>query len=561
VTTVNDKQTLLMNNARTHIAKQSALALSCMWGLSALSFAEQNKPNILFIFSDDHATDAIGAYDGRLKSVNPTPAIDKLAAQGMVMRNSFCTNSICGPSRSVILTGKHSHKNGFMNNGNSFDWDQQTFPKLLQIAGYQTALYGKSHLKGTPQGFDDWAVLPGQGDYFNPDFIFPEGKRVVEGYCSDVVTEMALDFLQKKRDPQKPFLLMVQHKAPHRNWMPAVRHLKLYADQDIPEPATLFDDYKDNASPVAKHEMGIYHHMGAKWDHFLHLRDDPSQMKDQLGKNFKRMTPAEFAAYQKHYGPLNAKFEKVKKNVTDRTRWNYQRYIKNYLRSVRGVDESVARLMKELDALGLANNTIVIYSSDQGFYLGDHGWYDKRWMYEESMQMPFIIKWPGVIKPGSQSEALIQNIDYGPTFLTTAGVPIPVDMQGLSLLPVFKALKGESPANWRDSLYYHYYEYPSVHMVPRQNGIRTERHKLIHFYQFDQWELYDLETDPDELHNLYGKKEHAELIAGLKKQLKALREYYDDRTDISPMPADWQKNVYDRQSTFRRMANPIKFVD
>ena len=223
-----------MNNARTHIMKQSALALSCMWGLSALSFAEQNKPNILFIFSDDHATDAIGAYDGRLKSVNPTPAIDKLAAQGMVMRNSFCTNSICGPSRSVILTGKHSHKNGFMNNGNSFDWDQQTFPKLLQIAGYQTALYGKSHLKGTPQGFDDWAVLPGQGDYFNPDFIFPEGKRVVEGYCSDVVTEMALDFLQKKRDPEKPFLLMVQHKAPHRNWMPAVRHLKLYADQDIP---------------------------------------------------------------------------------------------------------------------------------------------------------------------------------------------------------------------------------------------------------------------------------------------------------------------------------------
>jgi arylsulfatase A-like enzyme len=307
--------------------------------------------------------------------------------------------------------------------------------------------------------------------------------------------------------------------------------------------------------------MGIYHHMGAKWDHFLHLRDDPSQMKDQLGKNFKRMTPAEFAAYQKHYGPLNAKFEKVKKNVTDRTRWNYQRYIKNYLRSVRGVDESVARLMKELDALGLANNTIVIYSSDQGFYLGDHGWYDKRWMYEESMQMPFIIKWPGVIKPGSQSEALIQNIDYGPTFLTTAGVPIPVDMQGLSLLPVFKALKGETPADWRKSLYYHYYEYPSVHMVPRQYGIRTKRYKLIHFYQFDQWEFYDLETDPDELHNLYGKKEHAELITGLKKQLKALREHYDDRTDISPMPADWQKNVHDPKSTFRRMANPIKFVD
>ena len=307
-----------------------------MSGLSALSFAEQDKPNILFIFSDDHATDAIGAYDGRLKSVNPTPAIDKLAAQGMVMRNSFCTNSICGPSRAAILSGKHSHKNGFMNNGNSFDWNQQIFPKLLRKAGYQTALYGKSHLKGTPQGFDDWAVLPGQGDYFQPNLIFPDGKRVVQGHCSDVVTNLALDFLNNKRDAQKPFLLMVQHKAPHRNWMPALRHLKLYADQDLPEPATLFDDFKDNASPVAKHEMGIGQHMGLDYDLFQHLKNDPAQGKDQLSRFYQRMNEEQFSAYQKHYGSRNNTFLSVKSKYEANLRWKYQRYLKNYLRCVRG---------------------------------------------------------------------------------------------------------------------------------------------------------------------------------------------------------------------------------
>ncbi len=525
--------------------------------LASTTLAGENKPNILFIFSDDHATDAIGAYDGRLKSVNPTPSIDKLAAEGMVMRNSFCTNSICGPSRAAILTGKHSHKNGFMNNGNSFDWDQQTFPKLLQQAGYQTALYGKSHLKGTPQGFDHWAVLPGQGDYFQPNLIFPDGKRVVQGHCTDVVTNLALDFLNNKRDAQKPFLLMVQHKAPHRNWMPALRHLKLYADQDLPEPATLFDDFKDNASPVAKHEMGIGQHMGLDYDLFQHLKNDPAQGKDQLSRFYQRMNEEQFSAYQKHYGPRNNTFLSVKSKYEANLRWKYQRYLKNYLRCVRGVDESVARLMQELETLGLGEHTIVIYSSDQGFYLGDHGWYDKRWMYEESLQMPFIIKWPGVIKPGSSSEYLIQNIDYGPTFLDAAGVAVPADMQGCSMLPL---LQGEDPQDWRDSIYYHYYEYPSVHMVPRQYGIRTERHKLIHFYQFDQWELYDLETDPDELQNLYGSEAHAQTISRLKEQLKALREYYDDRTDLSPMPAEWQQNVHDRNSKFRRQANPIKVL-
>ena len=553
MTTVKNK-----SNKMTKLPTLAISILACLASQTCLSLAEPERPNILFIFSDDHATDAIGAYDGRLKSVDPTPAIDKLAAQGMVMRNSFCTNSICGPSRAAILTGKHSHKNGFMSNHNRFDWDQQSFPKLLQKAGYQTALYGKSHLKGTPQGFDHWAVLPGQGDYFNPQFIFPDGKRVVEGYCTDVVTDMAVDFLNNNRDAQKPFLLMVQHKAPHRNWMPALRHLKLYADRDLPEPPTLFDDFKDNASPVAKHEMGIGQHMGLDYDLFQHLKNDPAQGKDQLSRFYQRMNEEQFSAYQKHYGPRNNTFLSVKSKYEANLRWKYQRYLKNYLRCVRGVDESVARLMQELETLGLAENTIVIYSSDQSFYLGDHGWYDKRWMYEESLQMPFIIKWPGVIKPGSSCESMIQNIDYGPTFLAAAGAAVPADMQGLSMLPL---LKGETPADWRDSIYYHYYEFPSVHMVPRQYGIRTKRYKLIHFYQFDEWELYDLEKDPDELENLYGKAEYEVLTDELKKQLAALREHYDDRTDTSAMPVEWQKNVHDPKSKFRRQANPIKVLN
>ena len=318
---------------------------------------------------------------------------------------------------------------------------------------------------------------------------------------------------------------------------------------------------------VAKQEMEIDRHMDLQYDLFLShpskgIKGQNNQSVDRSSqRSIARMTPEQRKAWDGYYGPKNDAFLKSKPSGKDLVRWKYQRYLKNYLRCVRGVDESVARLMQELETLGLGDNTIVIYSSDQGFYLGDHGWYDKRWMYEESLQMPFIIKWPGVIKPGSSCESMIQNIDYGPTFLDAAGLDVPGDMQGLSMLPLLKGLKGETPTDWRDSIYYHYYEFPSVHMVPRQYGIRTKRYKLIHFYQFDEWELYDLETDPDELHNLYGKKEHAELIAGLKKQLEALREHYDDRTDISPMPADWQQNVHDRQSTFRRMANPIKFVD
>ena len=503
-----------------------------------------DRPNIVFIFTDDHAPHAIGAYNGWLKSVNPTPNIDKLAAEGMLFVNSFCTNSICGPSRAVIQTGKHSHKNGFMNNGNTFDWNQQTFPKLLQKAGYQTAIYGKSHLKGHPQGYDSWAVLPGQGLYYNPDMITPDGQVTIEGYCTDIVTDMAVEFLKEGRDDSKPFMLMVQHKAPHRNWMPALRHLTLYDDIEIPEPSTLFDDYRDNALAARYQELEIDRHMHINYDLFLDLTPDfpdlPIRTDKSAWRNLQRMNPEQVKLWRAAYEPKDKAFHEANLTGKDLVRWKYQRYAKNYLRSVKGVDESVERLVDTIDELGLDDNTIIIYSSDQGFYIGDHGWYDKRWMYEESLKMPFIVKWPGVTQPGSRSTKMVQNLDYAETFLDIAGAPIPSDMQGVSLVPL---LEGENPRDWRKSIYYHYYEYPSVHMVPRHNGIRTNRYKLMHFYQFDEWEFYDLRSDPDEYNNLYGNPEYKKLINRMKRELNGLVEKYDDDSDMSVKPKSWQDEV------------------
>ena len=509
--------------------------------------AKDQRPNILFVFSDDHAPHAIGAYNGWLKSVNPTPNIDRLARGGMLFEKSFCSNSICGPSRAVIMTGKHSHKNGFMNNGNSFDWKQQIFPKLLQKAGYQTAIYGKSHLKGQPQGFDDWAVLPGQGLYYNPDMIFPDGRKRIDGYCTDVVTDLAVEWLTKKRKDGQPFMMMVQHKAPHRNWMPALRHLHLYDDIEIPEPATLFDKWEDNAPPARHQELEIDRHMDLNYDLFVDLTPDYNQPASQKRQdrsawhNMKRMSPAQLKQWRAAYAPKDAAFHKANLSGKALVRWKFQRYAKNYLRCVKGVDESVGRLRATLKDLGLTDNTIVIYCSDQGFYIGDHGWYDKRWMYEESLMMPFIVNWPGVTKPGSRDTHLIQNLDYAETFLDIAGAKIPADMQGASLVPL---LRGQTPKDWRNSIYYHYYEYPSVHMIPRHYGIRTERYKLMHFYQFgNEWELYDLQSDPDELQNLYGKKGTGKLAANLKKQLRDLQKHYEDDSDISEKPMEWQDKV------------------
>lgn len=464
-------------------------------------------PNILFIFTDDHASHAISAYGSK---INRTPNLDRLADEGLLFRNAFCTNSICGPSRAVILTGKHSHHNGLLRNGFAFDGNQQTAPKILQQAGYQTAMIGKWHLSSDPTGFDFWKVLIGQGPYYNPVLKTPNGKEKHEGYTTDILTDLALDWLQNNRNPKQPFLLMLQQKAPHRSWYPGPDHLNLYDDVEIPEPETLFDDYSQRASGAAKQSMSVAHHLS---DHDLKLSPP------------RGLTPEQRELWDQAYGPKNAAFRQANLTGKERVRWNYQRYIKDYLRCVASVDDNIGRVLNYLDEHGLAENTVVIYSSDQGFYLGDHGWYDKRWMYEESLRMPLLVRWPGHISPNSENRDLVQNLDFAQTFLDLARVDIPEDMQGHSLVPL---LRGQRPGDWRKSIYYHYWEYPGVHDVPRHFGVRTHRHKLIHYYQLEEWELFDLKEDPNEMHNLYGSPGTEALTEKLKQELSRLQKLYGD---------------------------------
>ncbi|MEM7305178.1 MAG: sulfatase [Planctomycetota bacterium] len=508
--------------------------------LASMLAAPQRSPNILFVFSDDHAPHAIGAYGGPLAAVDPTPNIDRLASEGMRFERSFCTNSICGPSRAVILTGKHSHINGFRKNGDRFDGSQQTFPKLLRGAGYQTALVGKWHLTSDPEGFDHWEVLPGQGRYYNPRMLHDGGERVIEGHSTDVVTDLAIEWMEG-RDEEQPFLLMCQFKAPHRNWMPAPRYLDLYDDVELPVPATLFDRWEDNASPARHQQMEIDRHMNLVYDLFVTPREgyDPNSEigSDRSGwRNLDAMTDAQRATWLAAYEDENDAFWEAELEGEALVRWKYQRYVKNYLRCVRGVDDALGRLLAYLDEAGLADNTIVVYSSDQGFYLGDHGWYDKRWMYEESLGMPLIVRWPGVTEAGAVADELVQNLDYAATFLEAAGVDVPEDLQGRSLVPL---LRGEEP-EWRDAIYYHYYGFPAVHMVARHDGVRTDRYKLMRFYEFDEWELYDLEADPDETTNVYGQPGYEEVAKGLTERLHALRRHYSVEGDLAPRPEEWR---------------------
>lgn len=477
----------------------------------------QERPNIVFIFTDDHASHAIGAYGGPLAEVNPTPTLDRLAQEGMLFRNCFCTNSICAPSRAVILTGKHSHLNGVLDNALSFDGSQQTFPKLLQQAGYQTAMIGKWHLKSDPTGFDHWAVLYGQGPYYNPPFKTPEGRLETTGYTTEIITDLALDWLKEGRDDSKPFMLMYQHKAPHREWAPGPDYLTLYDDVEIPEPFDLFDEYGGGRTSAMKtQEMTIAQHMNDRDLKFV----PPNNL-----------TPEQLEKWNAAYGPKNEQFREAKLDGKELVRWKYQRYIKDYLRCIKSVDDNVGRVLDYLEEADLAKNTIVIYSSDQGFYLGDKGWYDKRWMYEESLRMPLIVRWPGVVKPGSENTELVQNLDFAETFLDAAGAQIPDDMQGRSIVPV---LKGETPEDWRDSIYYQYYEFPAVHQVQRHYGVRTDRYKLIHYYLIDEWELFDLKEDPHEQMNLYTDPKYAEVVKDLKAELERLREQYQVPEDNRP---------------------------
>ncbi len=481
-----------------------ALAAVLFSGLAASQ--ERSRPNILFIFADDHASQAISAYQHPLNLVQ-TPNIDRLAKEGMLFRRCLVPNSICGPSRAVIQTGKYNHINGFFRNGNRFDGSQQTMPKLLHAAGYQTAVVGKWHLESDPQGYDYWHILPGQGVYYNPPMI-KMGQQVRHtGYTTDIITDLALDWL-KSRDKNKPFLLMAQHKAPHREWSPPLRHLGWNKDRTFHEPDTLFDDYSGRGKAEHQQDMTIantFTPLDAKLT-------TPNSLNDEQRK--------EWDAY---YEPRNKEFREANLSGKDLVRWRYQRYMHDYLGCVLAVDESVGRLLKFLDDEGLASNTLVIYSSDQGFYLGEHGWFDKRWIYEESLTTPMLARWPGVTKPGSSSNALVSVLDFPETFLDAAGEKIPSDMQGKSLRPVFD---GTAPADWRKSFYYHYYEFPGPHSVRKHYGVVTDRYKLFHFYEpeMNYWELIDREKDPKELKSVYEDPAYADVKKELHTELDRLRK-------------------------------------
>lgn len=463
----------------------------------------KKRPNIIFIMSDDHASHAMSCYGS---AINQTPNLDRIADEGARLDNCFCTNSICTPSRASILTGTYNHVNGVTTLATPMDNDLQTFPKLLRKNGYRTAMFGKWHLGTGPQhcpkGFDDWAVLPGQGYYHNPEFIFkgPNGGRrdVVEGYVTDIITDMCLDWLQD-RDGDDPFCLLYHHKAPHRPWFPDEEHAGMYLDEKIPEPPTLHDDYSNRSSAAEAAEMRV----------------------------------------GRHSEPVDLNCEVQQDLPEDELRsWAYQRYIKDYLRVVASIDDNVGRLLDYLDETGLAENTIVIYTSDQGFFLGDHGWYDKRFFYEESLRMPFIMRYPGEVEPGKVNDDITLNVDVAPLLLDYAGVEVPDDMQGRSFR---NNLLGGTPDDWREAMYYRYWMHKAHHNVYAHYGVRTDRYKLIYYYNeacgqpgavdesYDpEWELFDLEEDPHELNNVYHDSDYVEVVEELTERLDRLQNELDD---------------------------------
>ena len=475
------------------------------------------RPNILFIMTDDHAAHAMSAYGS---VVNQTPNLDRLAKEGMRFERCFVVNSICTPSRATILTGKYSHLNGapvF----NRFDGSQPTVAKYLQAAGYYTGMIGKWHLGSDPTGFDQWMVLPGQGLYFDPAFLTPDGRKVIKGYASDIITDLSIDFL-KNRPRDKPFFLMSHHKAPHRPWEPDEKHKAMFANRVIPEPPTLRDNYATRTDALHENRQRVF--------------------DDLTRRDLKLEPPVELTGTNRNRW-LAEKPTVVGLVVDGKTntltgealnKWKYQRYMQDYLACIQSVDDNIGRLLDWLDANGLRENTIVIYTSDQGFFLGDMGMYDKRFMYEPSLKMPFLVRWPGVIKPGSVQDAMAINPDFAPTFMDIAGLATPADMQGRSLVPLFK---NQRPRGWRTSLYYRYYHDPGDHNTSAHYGVRTLTHKLIHYWKKDQWECFDLVNDPNEQRNLYNDPAQQKLVAKLKKELYRLkRELKDEDQFASEQP-------------------------
>ena len=498
--------------------------------LLATNLLAQQKTNIIYIMSDDHDADAISAYNKKFIS---TPGIDRLAKEGMLFKNAFVGNSICGPARATLLTGQHSHKNGMKDNRTRFDSSKTTMPMLLQQAGYQTAIVGKWHLVSYPQGFDYWKILPGQGLYYDPRMINMNGDTtVLKGYATDVITNEAIKWLDS-RNKEKPFLLLLHHKAPHRNFVPQLKWIEIFSKKHFPEPATLFADMNKHGKAWQTQKMSILKDMTLCTD----LKVDPSILS-QL-KNFT-IDSADIQGYQatmnripendrkrmkEIYAARGKQLVKVWGNDSLVLKLKYQWYMQDYMTCVASIDENTSMLLDYLDKNNLTKNTMVMYTGDQGMYLGENGWFDKRWMYDVSMQAPLLIRWPGKIKAGSIASSMVQNIDFAPTMLDVAGTNVPAWMDGISLKPL---LTGQQKTLARKNLYYHYYEYPIDHHVIPHLGVRGERYKLIYFYTVNEWELYDLKTDPAEQKNLIASPAHKAILQQMKNELLKLRNKYND---------------------------------
>ena len=496
--------------------------LSSTFLLMISSCSNPEKPNIIFIMSDDHGYQAISAYNPDLIQ---TPNIDRIAKEGILYSRAFVTNSLCAPSRSVILTGKYSHLNGVKGNSEVFDGNQQTLPKILRQNGYETAIVGKWHLKSEPAGFDYWNVLPGQGDYYNPDFILQGKDTVYQGYVTEIITNLCIEWL-KKRDKRKPFFLMMHHKAPHRSWMPALKNLQLFDNKEFPLPANFYDNYEGREA-LQKQMLTVKDHMDIRMDFKVPCMEcDTAEVNwwapEEYWKRLDRLNPEERDRWEESYKKEETEFLKVKADEKRYNLWKFRRYMEDYLRCIASVDESVGEVLDFLKENGLDKNTVIVYTSDQGFYLGEHGLFDKRFMYEEALRTPLMIRYPEKIRKGTVSEHLVQNLDIAPTLLDFAGVVIPAGMQGISLQKTWNG-----SAEWRDAVYYHFYE--KGWGVSPHYGIRTDRYKLIHFYDLiDSWELYDLQTDPNEMDNLIQHPDYGQVLEELTNKLKELQIIYKD---------------------------------
>lgn len=496
--------------------------------IAPIAACAQSRYNIVYIMTDDHTAQMMSCYDNRFVT---TPNLDRIAADGVKFVNSYVANSLSGPSRACLMTGKHSHKNGFTNNEHGiFDGSQQTIPKLMQKAGYQTALIGKWHLVSTPTGFDFFNIVPGQGNYYNPTFINMDGSTNDEhGYLTNIITDKAIDWLEHRRDRTRPFILYIHHKACHRDWLPEIKYLRAYEDQTFPLPATFYDDYAGRQAAAAQEmEIANNNHMDIVYDTKMYRPDLKTRLSDSYLSMLGRLDSQDRAAYDFFYDSLSTDFWRRNLEGHALAEFKYQRYMRDYAKVLKTLDDNVGRTLDYLRESGLLDSTLVVYTSDQGFYMGEHGWFDKRFMYEESYSTPLVMRLPDGLRARGDIKELVQNIDYGPTFLDIAGAQIPKDIQGVSLLPL---LEGKHPKSWRQSLYYHYYEYPAEHSVKRHYGVSTsDGWKLIHFYNdINTWELYDLNKDPSELHNIYGKPGTEKVTRRLMKELIKLQKQYDDQ--------------------------------